>query len=99
MQRIITAVLWMAAIVHVLAVRAWPHLRAWLFGTEQVTEQEPAVDHGRPAVDYASLLEALTVKDLRKTCVTLGLPRNSYRSARKADLVALLADLHVNPTL
>lgn len=50
-------------------------------------------------VDYASLLEALTVRDLRSTCVTLGLPRNSYRSARKAELVALLADLHVNPLL
>ena len=57
------------------------------------------VDCGLPAVDYASLLEALTVRDLRATCVTLGLPRNSYRSARKAELVALLADLHVNPTL
>lgn len=52
-----------------------------------------------PATDYASLLEALTVRDLRKTCVTLGLPRSTYRCARKADLVALLADLHVNPTL
>lgn len=59
----------------------------------------PAVDYGRPEVDYASLLEALTVRDLRKACVTHGLPRSCYRSARKADLVAMLADLSVNPTL
>lgn len=95
MRSIITAALWMAAIVHALAMRAWvglsaswPHLRVWLFG--QVTEQ---------AVDYASLLEAMTVRDLRATCVTLGLPSKAYRAARKTDLVALLADLHVNPTL
>ena len=96
MRSIITASLYMAAIVHVLAMRAWPHLRVWLFGqpTEQVTEQVT-----EQAVDYASLLEALTVRDLRATCVTLGLPSKAYRCARKTDLVALLADLHVNPTL
>lgn len=59
---------------------------------------EPVREAEAP-VDYASLLEVLTVRDLRKTCVVLGLPRDTYRSARKADLVALLADLHVNPTL
>lgn len=99
MRHIITAALWMAAIVHALAVRAWvglsaswPHFWAWFVGqeTEQETEQ---------VVDYASMLEALSVKDLRKTCVTLGLPSKAYRAARKTDLVALLADLHVNPTL
>lgn len=92
MRHIITAALWMAAIVHALAVRAWPHFWAWFVGqeTEQETEQ---------AVDYASMLEALSVKDLRKACVTLGLPSKAYRAARKAELVAILADLHVNPTL
>ena len=62
-------------------------------------EPAPLAPEPAPAVDYASLLEALTVRDLRKTCVTLGLPRSCYRSARKADLVALLADLSVNPTI
>lgn len=95
MRHIITAALWMAAIVHALALRAWPHFWAWFVGQE--TEQ--VVDQAAPAVDYASLLEALTVRDLRSTCVTLGLPSKAYRAARKADLVALLADLHVDPTL
>jgi hypothetical protein len=98
MQRIITAALWMAAIVHVLAVRAWPHLRAWLFGASTTAVPQPKPEP-EPAVDYASLLEALTVKDLRATCVTLGLPSRAYRAARKADLIALLADLHVNPLI
>ena len=61
--------------------------------TEHVAEQV------EPQVDYASMLEALTVRDLRATCVTLGLPSKAYRAARKADLVALLAELHVNPTI
>lgn len=97
MRHIITASLYMAAIVHALAMRAWPHFWAWFVGqeTEQETEQEVAA----PAVDYASMLEALSVKDLRKTCVTLGLPSKAYRAARKAELVALLSELHVNPTL
>lgn len=97
-----TAVLTAAAIVHALAVRAWPHLWAW-FAPEVAAPVEvaaPAVDHGHPEkVDYASLLEALTVRDLRATCVNLGLPSKAYRSARKAELVAMLAELAVNPTL
>lgn len=105
MRHLITAGLYLAAIVHALALRAWPHFWAWFVGqpTEQETEQVVStpvpVDQAALAVDYASLLEALSVKDLRKTCVTLGLPSKAYRAARKADLVALLADLHVDPTL
>lgn len=97
MRHIITAALWMAAIVHALALRTWPHFWAWFVGQE--TEQETEQVVSAPAVDYASMLEALSVKDLRKTCVTLGLPSKAYRAARKAELVAILADLHVNPTL
>lgn len=97
MQRTITAVLLVAAIVHVLAVRAWPHIWAWVVGEQApTTEPTPAVE---ATADYASLLEALTVRDLRSTCVTLGLPSKAYRTARKADLVALLAELSVNPLL
>ena len=95
-----TAVLTTVAIIHALAVRAWPHLWAWFAPEVADPAGAPTVDHGRPAkVDYASLLEALTVRDLRATCVTLGLPSKAYRTARKAELVAMLAELSVNPTL
>ena len=71
-----------------------------LLGLESAPpDPAPAPEPIEPAVDYASLLEALSVKDLRKTCVTLGLPSKAYRAARKAELVSILADLHVNPTL
>jgi hypothetical protein len=99
-NRIITAALFVVATVHALVLRAWPHFWSWFVGRESAPESAPAaVDNGRPAVDYASLLEVLTVRDLRQTCVTLGLPSKAYRSARKADLVAMLAELSVNPTL
>lgn len=93
--------------------RAWDSLPGWserlgkayvrLLGLEPtpVVEPEPVVKpepepSPAPVVDYASMLEALTVRDLRATCVTLS---KAYLAARKADLVALLAELHVNPTL
>jgi hypothetical protein len=97
MRHLITAGLYMAAIVHVMVLRAWPHFLAWLVGSEPA--YLPPASEATAPVDYASLLEGLTVKDLRATCVTLGLPSKTYRAARKSDLIALLADLHVNPIL
>jgi hypothetical protein len=98
---LITLLIWPLALVMVLLDRLGRLADLLLtLRHKQPTAPEPeAAPEPAPAVDYASLLEALTVRDLRKTCVTLGLPRSCYRSARKADLVALLADLSVNPLL
>ena len=96
-NRIITAALFVVATIHALVLRAWPHFWSWFVGRESAPAA--VANHAALRSTTPHLLEVLTVRDLRQTCVTLGLPSKAYRSARKADLVAMLAELSVNPTL
>ena len=70
------------------AWRAWH--TDWVGTIDWSRPQAPVVAIPAPAAPARRIDGSLTVKQLRRMAVDMGLPRSAYHSARKADLIALL---------
>jgi hypothetical protein len=62
----------------------------WVGTIDWSTPQAPVVADPAPVVSRRQIDGSLTVKQLRRLAVDMGLPRSAYHAARKADLIATL---------
>lgn len=84
-DRLLSAAMFVTAVLHALAVRIRPHLASMLRALAD--RLAPVVE----PVPSAPALSSLTVAELRKLAREAGHPRSFYFQARKAALIAALS--------